>query len=133
MPHIFRSKRLLNVEARVAYVARLFKSDNDHPIIWREYSEGDIQNHPEVGGYKTVCPAYFHIISPSSKHPIQTRRGVFQSDPILETLLSYYSSSGIMESLPTEDPGPGNRPLGVLALATAAVRPIIRCSPLLQR
>ena len=25
----------------------------------------------------------------------QMRRGVFQSDPILETLLSYYSSSGV--------------------------------------
>jgi hypothetical protein len=23
-------------------------------MIWREYIEGDIQNHPEVGGYKTV-------------------------------------------------------------------------------
>ena len=52
----------------------------------------------------------------------QTRRGVFQSDPILETLLSYYSSSGIMEPFPTEDPGSGNRPLGVLALVAAAVR-----------
>jgi len=56
-----------------------------------------------------------------SEHVIQTRRGVFQSDPILETLLSYYSSSGIMELLPIEDPGSGNRPLGVLALVTAAV------------
>ena len=49
------------------------------------------------------------------------RHGVFQSDPILETLLSYYSSSGIMEPIPAEDPGLGNQPLGVLALATAAV------------
>ena len=52
------------------------------------------------------------------------RRGVFQSDPILETLLSYYSSSGIMEPPPSEDPGPGNRPAGVLALVTAAIRHI---------
>ena len=27
-----------------------------------------------------------------------------------------------MEPIPTEDPGPGNRPLGALALATVAVR-----------
>ena len=26
-----------------------------------------------------------------------------------------------MEPIPTEDPGPGNRPLGVLALVAAAV------------
>ena len=51
----------------------------------------------------------------------QTRRGVFQSDPILETLLSYYSSSGIKEDPPSEDPGPNDRPLGILALVTAAV------------
>jgi hypothetical protein len=104
LPSLFRRLRLQTIEARANYVCQLFKSDNDHPIIWREYVEGNIQNHPEVGGYKT------------------TRRGVFQSDPILETLLSYHSSSGIMESPPTEDPGPGNRPIGVLALATAAVR-----------
>ena len=51
----------------------------------------------------------------------QTRRGMFQSDPILETFRSYYSSSGIMEIPPTGDPGPVNRPLGILALVTAAV------------
>jgi len=60
----------------------------------------------------------------SAQRSIQTRRGVFQSNPILETLLSYYSSSGIMETIPTEDPGPGNRPSGILALVTAAVGPI---------
>jgi hypothetical protein len=40
----------------------------------------------------------------------------------METLLSYYSSSGIMEPIPTEDPGPENRPFGILALVTAAVQ-----------
>jgi len=59
----------------------------------------------------------------TSKHLIQTRRGAFQSDPVLETFLSYYTSSnGIMELPPYEDPGIGNRPLGILALAAAAVR-----------
>ena len=46
---------------------------------------------------------------------------MFQSDPILETLLVYYSASGIMESPPTEDPGEGHRPIGALALVAAAV------------
>ncbi|KAF9642059.1 hypothetical protein BDM02DRAFT_3194001 [Thelephora ganbajun] len=97
------AKRLLNTKARAQYIAGLFRSDDDHPIIWQEYVEGNIQNHPEISGYK------------------MTRCGVFQSDPILETLLGYYSSSGIKEDPPTEDPGPGNRPLGILALATAMV------------
>jgi len=49
------------------------------------------------------------------------RRGSFQSDPILETLRIYYSSSGIMEPIPHEDPGVGNRPLGILTLVAATV------------
>ena len=52
---------------------------------------------------------------------MQTRRGLFQSDPILKTLLGYYSLFGIKEDPPTEDPGLGNRPLGILALVSAAV------------
>ena len=39
-------------------------------------------------------------------------------------MLCYYSSSGIMEPPAHEDPGVGDRPLGVIALATAAVRSI---------
>ena len=34
---------------------------------------------------------------------------------------NYHVHDSIMESIPTEDPGPGNRPLGILVLATAAV------------
>ncbi|KAF9779254.1 hypothetical protein BJ322DRAFT_1113597 [Thelephora terrestris] len=97
LTNTFRRKRLDTIHARADYITQLFKSDGDHPIIWREYVVGDIPNHPG------------------------TRRGVFQSDPILETLLSYYSSSGIMEAPTCEDPGVGDRPIGVLALATAAV------------
>lgn len=54
LPCVFRKKRLDTLEGRARYIAQLFKSALDHPIIWREYVEGDIQNHPEVGGYKTV-------------------------------------------------------------------------------
>jgi len=36
-----------------------------------------------------------------------------------------------MEPVPTEDPGPGNRPLGVLALVATAVR-YIQAPPVLQ-
>ena len=55
MPYVFRKKRLSTLESRAEHIAKLFKSDKDHPIIWREYSVGDIKDHPEVGGYKTVC------------------------------------------------------------------------------
>lgn len=118
---MFRKKRLQTVEARAEYVTQLFRSDDDHPIIWREYYEGDIQNHPEVGGYKTVRQALILFYNRLSERCVQVRRGVFQSDSILETLLSYYSSSGIMEPIPTEDPGTGNRPFGIFALVTAVV------------
>ena len=67
MSHVFRSKRLLTVEARASHVVKLFKSDNNHPIIWREYVEGDIQNHPEVGRYKTVCQPYSVSVRSESK------------------------------------------------------------------
>lgn len=62
---VFRAKRLNNVEARAKYIAQLFKSAKDHPIIWREYVEGNIQNHPEVGGYKTVCHFSYFVLNPS--------------------------------------------------------------------
>ena len=55
LPRIFCKKRLQTIDSRAEYVEKLFRSDNDHPIIWQEYVEGDIQNHPEVGRYKTVC------------------------------------------------------------------------------
>ena len=53
--NVFRKERLSNFPARANYIAQLFRSPKDDPIIWREYVEGNIQNHPEVGGYKTVC------------------------------------------------------------------------------
>ena len=124
---IHHKKKLQTVESRATYIDGLFNKEDDHLIIWREYVEGDIQNHPEIGGYKTVCGTL--VPSPSSLIATQTRRGVFQSDPILAALLGYYSSFGIMEDPPTEDPGPGNRPMGILALASAAVSYYSQCLP----
>ncbi|KAF9791047.1 hypothetical protein BJ322DRAFT_1104702 [Thelephora terrestris] len=103
LANVFRQKRLQTIVARAKFVADQFKSDDDHPIIWRQYVVGDIANHHEIGGYKT------------------TRRGVFQSEPILETLLVYYSSCGIMDATPVKDPGEGSRPIGALAMVAAAV------------
>lgn len=64
MPLVFRQKRLKTIEARAAYIAKLFESENDHPIIWREYVEGNIENHAEVGGYKTVRHPFHAIYLP---------------------------------------------------------------------
>jgi hypothetical protein len=59
---VFRKKRLDTIETRARYITTLLASTTDHPIIWREYVEGTIQNHPEVGGYKTVwCFLYCTI------------------------------------------------------------------------
>ena len=54
LTHVFREKRLNTIEGRARYITQLFRSEKDDPIIWRVYVEGNIQNHPEVGGYKTV-------------------------------------------------------------------------------
>jgi len=62
---VFCKKRLDTVETRAQYIAKLFKSEDDHQILWREYVEGDIPNHPEVGGYKTVCFLLRFTPSPS--------------------------------------------------------------------
>lgn len=78
---VFRNKRLNTIEGRAKYITQLFKSDKDHPIIWREYVEGDIQNHPEVGGYKTV--GHFLRHTPSSPLRLQHRQGAVFSSPTL--------------------------------------------------
>jgi len=63
---------------------------------------------PKLAGIRWYVNPILCWFALNLKYTKQTRRGVFQSDPILETLLSYYSSSSIMEEIPTEDPGPGN-------------------------
>lgn len=73
LPGVFRKKRLNTVDARASYIANLFKSPKEHPIIYREYIEGNIQNHPEVGGYKTV--RYF-LYTPTSLLNVSHRPGV---------------------------------------------------------
>ena len=52
---VFRQKRLKTLSARAKHVSEQFKSNDDHPFIWRQYVVGDIANHPETGGYQTVC------------------------------------------------------------------------------
>ena len=52
LPQIWCSKKLDTIKARASYVRKLFKSDKEDPFIWREFVEGDIQEHPEIGGYK---------------------------------------------------------------------------------
>ena len=51
---IFRQRQLSTLDARAQFVSKKFKSDDDHPFIWNQYVVGDIPNHPETGGYKTV-------------------------------------------------------------------------------
>ena len=52
---VFRQKWLKTLSARAKHILEQFKSDDDHPFIWCEYVVGDIANHPETGGYQTVC------------------------------------------------------------------------------
>ena len=56
-----------------------------------------------------------------AKSTHQKRRGAFQSIPVLRAFSVFYTSYGISGQIPTGDPGVGNRPIGVLAIAAAAV------------
>ena len=51
---VWSSKRLKSIEARAGYINSLFLSDDEHPMIWCEYVEGNVQNHPKIGGYQMV-------------------------------------------------------------------------------
>ena len=75
---VFHKRKLDTVNARAEYVAQLFKSDKEHPIIWREYVEGNIPNHPEVSGYKTVdlfpyCPCSLLMFYPDKVRSFSIR------------------------------------------------------------
>ena len=54
LSNIFHKKQLRTLNARARFVSEQFKSDDDHPIIWRQFEVGNIANHPETGGYQTV-------------------------------------------------------------------------------
>lgn len=54
LANMFRQKRLQTLDARAKFVSEQFKSDDDHPFIWRQYVVGDIPNRPGTGGYQTV-------------------------------------------------------------------------------
>ena len=53
----------------------------------------------------------------------QKRRGRFQSIPVLRAFSVYWSAYGIRKPIAPSDPGVGNRPVGALAMAAAAVSP----------
>lgn len=61
LANMFRQKRLQTTDARAKFVSEQFKSDDDHPFIWRQYVVGDIENHPEIGGYQTVRRLSRHL------------------------------------------------------------------------
>ena len=51
---VFRQKQLKTLDARAKLVSSQFKSEDDHPFIWRQYTVSELPNHPETGGYQTV-------------------------------------------------------------------------------
>ena len=84
LTNVFQKKRLNSLEGRARYIAQLFKSPVDHPIIWREYAKGDIKDHPKIGGYKTVRRSHsFLVLFPCLN--IQHRRDAAYSNPTLSS------------------------------------------------
>jgi len=96
------------------------------PFLYRVFKPTDIPapKSKERGGYKVVsgsCLVGQNLVS----LPFQTRQGLFQYQPILETMLNYYGKRGIKQYLPTKS-SRGNNPIGMLALVCTAVRSLQR-------
>ena len=51
---LFRQKQLKTLDARAKLVSSQFKSDDDHLLIWRQYTVSNIPNHSEIGGCQVV-------------------------------------------------------------------------------
>ena len=93
-----------------------------YPYIWESFRPGTIQiprgeeTYYDEVSYNLIS---WHIYTEPT---CQKRHGAFQSIPVLRAFLVFYTSYGLHEQIPAMDPGVGNRPIGALALAAAAVR-----------
>jgi hypothetical protein len=118
LPNVFDQKKLQTIEARAEYISKLFKpGDRDHPIIWREYTETTKTGIDGRNPVSRIVVSHFLLLTiyadEARPFPIGTNTG--NTSPLLHVVMGYYGRP------PIEDPGFGQRPLGILALVTAAV------------
>lgn len=116
----YNKRQLDSKAARAAYIQTLI-SDKQYPFIWECFRPGSIP----IGGaklyYDDVSETHNINFPPASLLHHQKRRGRFQSIPILRAFSVYWTAYGIHAPVPPSDPGAGNRPIGTLAMAAAAV------------
>jgi hypothetical protein len=109
---------------RATYVQTLI-SDTQFPFIWESFRPGNIP----VGGAKLCYDDVSKIYNISrlvvSLACSQKRRGRFQSVPVLRAFGVYWTAYGIRMPIVPSDPGQGSRPIGVLAMASAAVSSMV--------
>ena len=106
--------------ARSKYILKLLDS-KQYPYIWGSFRPGTIQiPRGEETYYDEVS---YNLISWRiyTESTCQRRRGAFQSISVPRVFLVFYTSYGLHEPIPAMDPRVGNRPIGTLVLAAAAV------------
>lgn len=126
LPGQYSKRQFDSKTARAAYIQALI-SDKQYPFIWETFRPGNLP----VGGAKL----YYDDVRPmpsvlfQSLISFQKRRGRFQLVPILRAFSVYWTAYGIHTPISPLDPGPGNRPIGALAMAAVAVGPTFLCGP----
>ena len=95
------------------------------PFIWESFCPGNIP----VGGtklcYDDVSKIYNISCLVASLACSQKWHGQFQSVPVLRAFAVYWTAYGIRMPIVPSDPGQGSHPIGVLAMAAAAVSSIV--------
>ena len=93
------------------------------PFLYRVFECTDVSSKKERGGYKVVSttfPSFLSFLAKQSDDS-QMRHELFQSQPILNTILIYFGRRGIKQHFPTVSAPGQNNPVGMLALVCTAV------------
>ena len=113
-------KRQLNSKSARATYIQTTLLNKQYPYIWKTFWPGNMPVGADKLQYddvSSICDFIFHLPNPHR----QKRRGRFQSAPVLRAFSVYWSAHGIRQPITPSDPGKGNRPIGALAMAAAAV------------
>ena len=93
------------------------------PFLYCVFECTHVSSKKERGGYKVVgatFPFFLSFLAKQSDNS-QTCHRLFQSQPILDTILVYFSRRGIKQHFPAVSVPGKNNPVGMLALVCTAV------------
>lgn len=103
------------------YIRTLVSDHKQYPYIWECFRPGNVPVGSAKLYYDDVSETLSEKFTPVSLLHCQKRHGRFQSFPVLKAFSVYWSTYGIRTAVVPSDPGEGNRPIGALAMAAAAV------------